>query len=188
MSDLFHKDVPDSYIKAVLEVMNKANWHTYQVLTKRPDRMCKILSSKGFKNLANKSHIWWGVSVEDRKHGLPRIDLLRKTPVAVRFLSVEPLLEGLGKINLAKIDWVIVGGESGPGARPLEKEWVTSIQQQCEHAGVPFFFKQWGGIQKSKAGRELNGRTYDEFPERLLLNVPPTSTRQKYIEELSLSY
>lgn len=188
MSDLFHKSVSDDYIGAVLEVMNKANWHTYQVLTKRPDRMLKVLSSQRLKKLANKPHIWWGVSVEDKKHGLPRIDLLRNTPVAVRFLSIEPLLEDLGKFKLDNIDWVIAGGESGPGARPIEEEWVVSIQQQCEKSGVPFFFKQWGGRQKSKTGRELKGRTYDEFPERLLIDVPSTSIRQKYIEELSYSY
>ena len=108
--------------------------------------------------------IWWGVSVENRKHGLPRIDHLRAAPAKVRFLSIEPLLEDLGPINLDGIHWLIVGGESGAGARPMHKEWVVSLREQCERAGVPFFFKQWGGVRKDRTGRELNGRTYDELP------------------------
>ncbi len=116
------------------------------------------------RRVAVMRHIWWGVSVEDRKYGVPRIDHLRDAPATVRFLSVEPLLEDLGHVNLAGIDWVIVGGESGPRARPMRREWVTSILDQCEAAGVPFFFKQWGGVRKKKAGRELNGRTYDYMP------------------------
>ncbi len=164
MSDLFHKDVPDSYIKQVIEVMNEADWHTYQVLTKRPKRMQKLFSTK-FKNIVNKSHILWGVSVENKKHGIPRIELLQDTPVEMRFLSVEPLLEDLGKLNLKNIDWVIVGGESGPGARAMEEKWVTNIQKQCQKLKTPFFFKQWGGVQKSKNGRLLKGKTYDEFPK-----------------------
>jgi protein gp37 len=187
MSDLFHKDVPDEYIKTVLEVMQKANWHTYQVLTKRPERMLKLFSRNDFQTLSTLSHIWWGVSVEDKAYGIPRIALLKKAKVTVRFLSIEPLLENLGKVYLDNIDWVIVGGESGPGARPLEKEWVSSIQKQCKESKVPFFFKQWGGVQKSKTGRELDGRTYDEFPERSIIRIPSVEIRQKYMHELSLS-
>ena len=111
--------------------------------------------------------VWCGVSVENKKHGLPRIDHLRQSPAAVRFLSIEPLLEDLGPINLEGISWVIVGGESGPGARAMKKEWVISVRDQCRRAGVPFFFKQWGGVRKKAAGRKLDGRTYDEYPRRV---------------------
>jgi len=116
------------------------------------------------KFVSNRSHIWWGVSVEDRQYGLPRIDHLRSAPAAVRFLSVEPLLEDLGNINLKNIHWVIVGGESGPRSRPINREWVESIRSQTAAAGVPFFFKQWGGVNKKKTGRRLNGRTFNEMP------------------------
>lgn len=166
MSDLFHDEVPESYIIAVARVMSAANWHTYQVLTKRSDRLRKLLDSTlGFA--AEQSHIWWGVSVEDRKYGLPRIDDLRNAPASVRFLSVEPLLEHLGRLTLDGINWVIVGGESGPGARSMKKEWATSVRDQCRQNRVPFFFKQWGGTRKKVAGRNLEGRTYDEFPQRV---------------------
>lgn len=166
MSDLFHERVPEDYIAAVAEVMVKAKWHTFQVLTKRSQRLCKLLNTE-LKFAATQRHIWWGVSVENRKHGLPRIEHLRSAPGAVRFLSIEPLLENLGKLNLDGMSWIIVGGESGPGARPIEKEWVLSIRDQCRRAGVQFFFKQWGGVRKSATGRKLEGRTYDEFPERV---------------------
>ena len=126
--------------------------------------MSEMLHSElGFA--AARSHIWWGVSVEDRKHGLPRIDDLRAAPAAVRFLSVEPLLEDLGEFDLTGIHWVIVGGESGPGARPMDPAWAGSIRDQCKTAAVPFFFKQWGGVNKKATGRLLRGRTYDEMPE-----------------------
>lgn len=163
MSDLFHEDVPDDYILSVANVMQSANWHTYQVLTKRADRLQSSLRTTLLEHAAL-PHIWWGVSVEDREHGLPRIDLLRNAPAIVRFLSIEPLLEDLGVIDLGGIHWVIVGGESGHGARPMQSAWVESIRDQCADAGVPFFFKQWGGVQKKKAGRILGGRTYDERP------------------------
>ena len=163
MSDLFHPAVPDDYILRVAEVMIEADWHTYQVLTKRSARMQALLNGQ-LRGAAQRRHIWWGVSVEDRKYGLPRIDSLRSSHAQVKFLSVEPLLEDLGEMNLDAISWVIVGGESGPGARPLSKEWVLNIKRQCRAHGVPFFFKQWGGVRKSKAGRLLNGRTYDEYP------------------------
>lgn len=171
MSDLFHTGVPDSYAEAVSQVMVKANWHTYQVLTKRSERLKELLNTR-LRFAARQSHIWWGVSVENRKHGLPRIDDLRNAPAKVRFLSIEPLLEDLGRFDLSGIDWVIVGGESGPGARPLHRDWVVSIREQCQSAGVPFFFKQWGGKRKARYGRELDGRTYDEYPERVASPVP----------------
>jgi protein gp37 len=163
MSDLIHEDVPDDYIVAVAKVMQLAEWHTFQVLTKRSKRLRELLSSK-LRFAANLSHIWWGVSVEDKKSGLPRLEDLRDSPARVRFLSVEPLLEDLGTVDLAGIEWVIVGGESGAGARPLQPAWVKSLRKQCARQGVAFFFKQWGGFQKKKAGRELDGRTYDAMP------------------------
>jgi protein gp37 len=163
MSDLFHDEVPVSYIRQVAEMMRTANWHTYQVLTKRARRL-KNLLKKELNEFSTESHIWWGVSVENRKHGLPRIDELREAPAAVRFLSVEPLLEDLGLIDLSGISWVIVGGESGHGARPMKAEWVRSIRVQCQEANVPFFFKQWGGVRKHETGRQLDGFTYDELP------------------------
>lgn len=166
MSDLFHDAVPDNYIVAVAQVMAAANWHTYQVLTKRSERLRKLLNTK-LRFAAQQQHIWWGVSVEDKKYGLPRIEDLRNADAAVRFLSVEPLLEDLGRVALRGIDWMIVGGESGAGARPMKKEWVLPLRDQCKRSGVPFFFKQWGGVRKAKAGRRLDGKTYDEFPSRV---------------------
>jgi protein gp37 len=163
MSDLFHEDVPDEYIARVVEVMLAADHHTYQVLTKRADRLHAMLNGP-LREAALRPHIWWGVSVEDRKHGVPRIARLQDTPARMRFLSVEPLLEDLGTLDLGGIAWVIVGGESGPRARPMRREWVTSLLEQCAAADVPFFFKQWGGVQKKKAGRELDGKTYDAMP------------------------
>jgi protein gp37 len=166
MSDLFHDNVPDDYIVAVGRVMAAANWHTYQVLTKRSERLRGLLNST-LAFAAKLPHIWWGVSVEDKKYGLPRIDSLRSAHAAVRFLSVEPLLEDLGLINLHEINWAIVGGESGPGARPMKKEWVISLRNQCGENRIPFFFKQWGGVRKSASGRRLEGRTYSEFPSHV---------------------
>jgi len=167
MSNLFHEGVPDEYIEKVCRVMLAANWHTYQILTKRADRMAAFLQGK-FKDAANASHIWWGVSVEDRKHGLPRIAKLRTARPSVAFLSVEPLLEDLGKVDLNGIQWVILVGESGSGGRPMSGEGVRSIRNQCKQAGVPFFFKRWGGVRKSETGRRLDGKTYDEFPQLVL--------------------
>ncbi len=184
MSDLFHEDVPDAYIEKVCRVMLAANWHTYQVLTKRAGRMSHLLATK-LRTAANASHIWWGVSVENQRHGLPRIDLLRQAAPAVAFLSVEPLLEDLGFFNLTGIHWVIGGGESGASARPLEIRWVRSIRTQCLKANVPFFFKQWGGIRKAAAGRKLDGRTYDEFPESVANPVAPLFSRTRLLQELA---
>jgi protein gp37 len=180
MSDLFHKDVPDSYIELIAQVMKAANWHTYQVLTKRSDRLRDQLNSQ-LKFAAEFSHIWWGVSVENRKHGLPRIDHLREASASIRFLSIEPLLEDLGQIDLTGISWVIVGGESGHGARPMKEEWVINIRDQCMKARVPFFFKQWGGVRKKKAGRELLGRTYDAMPRLSRQKVASNHIREELI-------
>lgn len=183
MSDLFHEKVPDDYIVSVARVMKAANWHTYQVLTKRADRLQKLLKGK-LSFAAEQPHIWWGVSAENQKHGLPRIDLLRNSPAQIRFLSIEPLLEDLGVLNLRKIDWVIVGGESGPGARPMNSDWVRNVRAQCRAAGVAFFFKQWGGIRKSETGRELDGQTYDEFPARSEITIPDLQSRRNVLELL----
>ena len=176
LSDLFHEDVPDEYIEKICRVMLAANWHTYQILTKRADRMKFLLNGK-LRDSAKADHIWWGVSVENKKHGVPRIAKLRSSRVKRSFLSIEPLLEDLGSINLKGIDWVIVGGESGPRARPIKKEWVKSIRKQCRSGNVPFFFKQWGGVQKSKTGRLLDGRTYDELPT--IYNYPVASKHER---------
>ena len=176
MSDLFHEDVPTSYVRAVADVMERADWHTYQVLTKRAGRLRRMLSND-LRVHAALRHIWWGVSVENKQHGFPRIDELREAPASVRFLSVEPLLEDLGEIDLTGIHWVIVGGESGPQSRPMQPYWVESIRDQCASAGVAFFFKQWGlfgpidgqmeRLGKKTAGRLLDGRTWDEYPSAM---------------------
>jgi protein gp37 len=177
MSDLFHVGVPDLFIAGVTSVMLAANWHTFQVLTKRADRMAELLRGP-LRSAAELPNVWWGVSVEDRKYGLPRIDRLRDTPAAVRFLSIEPLLEDLGEIDLSGIHWVIVGGESGPGARPMDAGWVRSIRDQCAAAGVKFWFRQWGGVNKKTAGRELDGRTHDDMPTTSPNPVPPLAQRR----------
>ncbi len=166
MSDLFHEEVPDSFIDQVFSVMRKSPHHTYQILTKRADRLPEYFAGRDCPE-----NVWLGVSVEDREYGLPRIEHLRKVDAKVRFLSVEPLLEDLGKLDLRGIHWVIVGGESGPKARPMAPEWVENVRRQALEAGVAFFFKQWGtwgadGKRRNKKanGRELNGQTWDESP------------------------
>lgn len=159
MSDLFHEKVHPSFIKKVFTIMNKASWHRFQILTKRAERLAEIAPQ-----LTWTDNIWMGVTVESSSY-LYRLDYLKKVPCAIRFVSFEPLLSQINNIDLNDVDWVIVGGESGPGARPMEKKWVNEIRNQCRTYGVPFFFKQWGGVNKKKAGRLLNGRTYDEMPD-----------------------
>lgn len=158
MSDLFHEDVPLSYIKEVFATIDRNRHHTFQVLTKRSDRLAALANK-----LIWPHNLWMGVSVEDAQV-IHRVDDLARVPATVRFLSCEPLIGPLDDLRLTGIQWVIVGGESGPGARLMEKVWVTSIQKQCVSAGVSFFFKQWGGVRKKQYGRMLNGRTYDELP------------------------
>lgn len=158
MSDLFHKDVPLAFIQKVFDVMKRAHWHQFQILTKRSGRLLQLDPS-----LAWAGNVWMGVSVETERYQ-HRIDDLRQTSAVVKFLSLEPLLGSLPSLDLAGIDWVIVGGESGPRARPMDEEWVLDIRDQCVDQGVPFFFKQWGGTNKKKAGRILQGRTWDEMP------------------------
>ena len=167
MSDMFHKDIPDDYIRQVFDVIRRAPQHTFQVLTKRAERMAEF-----FKNYDPPRNAWLGVTVEDKKHGLPRLDHLRQVPAAIRFISVEPLLEDLSRMNLKGIHWVIVGGESGPKARPMRQEWALNVKQQCEAQNVAFFFKQWGGWgadgkkrSKKHNGRLLEGRTWDAVPD-----------------------
>lgn len=160
MSDLFHKDVPDAIIVKVFETMNKAHWHTFQVLTKRPERVLAMDQAGLLKWSPN---IWMGTTVENDKY-IDRIDKLRETKANIKFLSCEPLLGSLKDISLVEIDWVIVGGESGPKSREIKKEWVLELKDLCEKDGVAFFFKQWGGINKKKSGRMLDGKTYDEYP------------------------
>lgn len=160
MSDLFLKGIPKEFIIRIFNVMQKAHWHTFQVLTKRSDRLLEFSSQ-----LPWTANIWMGVTVENKDY-THRIDHLRKSRAHLKFLSLEPLLGPLPKLNLEGIDWVIVGGESGPGARPIDKAWVLDIRDQCKTANVPFFFKQWGGTRKNKAGRLLEGRTWDEMPRR----------------------
>jgi len=176
MSDLFQPGVPDPYIEDVVNVMVEANWHTYQVLTKRSERLRDMLSTK-LKLAAKHRHIWWGVSVEDRQYGLPRIEHLRAAPAAVKFLSIEPLLQDLGDFDISGIDWAIVGGESGHGARSMEPEWVERILKLCRSQKVDFFFKQWGGVHKSKTGRSLHGKTYDEMPQLTAADIPERKVR-----------
>jgi len=158
MSDLFHKDVPLDFIQKVFAVMSDAHWHTFQVLTKRADRLLDLAP-----NLPWPKNVWMGVSVESREY-LSRIDHLREVPAQTRFISFEPLLEDLGEVDLRGIDWAIVGGESGPGARPMRPEWAVNLRDRCVDQGVPFFFKQWGGVNKKRSGRQLEGRTWSEYP------------------------
>lgn len=167
MSDLFHEKVPFDYVRQVFDVMKRAPQHTFQVLTKRAERMAEFC-----RGVTVPSNVWLGVSVENRKHGLSRIPVLRDLDAQVRFLSIEPLIEDLGRIELTGVHWVIVGGESGSKARPMRPEWVASIKQQCDAAGVAFFFKQWGawgadGEKRSKSanGREYRGRVWDAMPQ-----------------------
>jgi len=183
MSDLFLEDIPVDYVEKVCKVMDRANWHIYQVLTKRANYMQQLLDDK-LAFAANCEHIWFGVSVEDKRYGLPRIDYLRQSRARVKFLSIEPLLEDLGQIDLSGIDWVIVGGESGRGARPMQANWVYSILKQCQAANIPFFFKQWGGTNKKATGRELNSRTYDEMPKKVFNLMPNKLYRLELAQSL----
>jgi len=160
MSDLFHKDVSWQFIEKVFDVMRRASWHTFQVLTKRSRRLLEL-----DQNIAWPANVWMGVSVETQDYEF-RIEHLQQTHARIKFLSLEPLLGPLPDLDLHGIDWVIVGGESGPGARPIRQEWVVGIRDQCLAAQVPFFFKQWGGVRKKRNGRILQGRTWDEVPER----------------------
>ena len=175
MSDIFHKDMPEDYLNAIFDVIEDTPHHTYQILTKRAERMKDFFSKRPVPK-----NIWLGVTVDNKKEGLPRTDLLRDIKASVLFLSIEPLLEDLGEINLTNIDWVIVGGESGNKARPMDKEWALNIKRQCENNDVAFFFKQWGtwGADKVKRNKKLNGKVLDgkvwhQYPERILQQFTP---------------
>jgi protein gp37 len=161
MSDLFHDNVPLEFIRAIFSVMNEAHWHRFQILTKRADRLLEL-----DPELKWARNIWMGVSVENGDY-VGRIELLRQTSAYVKFLSLEPLLGPLPSLRLADIDWVIVGGESGPGARPMDPAWVEEIRDQCLQANVPFFFKQWGGVWKKRSGRRLQGRYWNQMPRKV---------------------
>jgi protein gp37 len=161
MSDLFHKDVPLDYIQRVFDVMRRAHWHNFQVLTKRSQRLFDLSDEIDWPE-----NVWMGVSVETQKY-IYRVDHLRQTEAKIKFLSLEPLLGPLPQLNLEGIDWAIVGGESGPRSRPIKREWVAEIRDQCLSAKVPFFFKQWGGTNKKKTGRELDGQTWNQLPVKL---------------------
>jgi protein gp37 len=173
MSDLFHEAVPESHIIRAFEVMQKANWHTFQILTKRAERLSKMAAM-----LPWPSHIWQGVSVENQTYA-KRVLYLQKVPAAIRFLSVEPLLGPIARLPLDGIHWVIVGGESGPRHRPIKPEWIRQIRSQCLALSIPFFFKQWGGMTAKSGGRILDGRTWDEMP---------TSGRRDHYHEISQSH
>jgi protein gp37 len=166
MSDLFHEDVPSAFIFRAFEIMRQARWHVFQILTKRSERIAELSAT-----LPWSPNIWMGVTVESQDYAC-RIDHLRGIGASTRFLSLEPLLGPLPGLDLEGVDWVIVGGESGPGARPMQREWVIDIRDQCQRAGVPFFFKQWGGTFKKRAGRKLEGREWDEMPA-----LPPVLER-----------
>lgn len=159
MSDIFHKDIPEEYIMKIFEVMNKAHWHTFQVLTKRPERLEEIANKLNWTK-----NIWMGVTVEANDY-IDRVDYLRNIEAKIKFLSVEPLIDSVDKIDYKNIDWVIVGGESGYGCREIKKEWVLEVKDKCEKDNIPFFFKQWGGVNKKKNGRSLDGKIYDEMPK-----------------------
>lgn len=160
MSDLFHEQIPDGFILRVFDVMNRAFWHRFQILTKRSDRLSRMS-----RDLPWADNIWMGVTVENRKCAF-RIEQLRKTRASIKFISMEPLLEPVEELDLMDIDWVIVGGESGPGARPLNEDWVMDIKGKCQTSNIPFFFKQWGGVNKKKSGRLLEGRLWNQMPPR----------------------
>ena len=163
MSDLFHKHVPREFIIRVFDTMEVAHWHTFQILTKRSSLMRDFLRNR-YRGATGPSHLWFGVSVEDGSK-LSRVKHLQQSPAGAKFLSIEPLIGDVGKLDLTDIDWVIVGGESGPNARPIEATWVRSIRDQCKAARVAFFFKQWGGIRPKTGGRMLDGREWNQFPK-----------------------
>ncbi len=165
MSDLFHKQVPSGYIARVFDTMERANWHIYQILTKRSSLLQKFINDR-YKSTSAPGHLWFGVSVEHTQ-AASRIAHLQKANAGIRFLSIEPLIASVGKLNLVGIDWVIVGGESGPGARPIDPQWVIDIRDQCVHAKVAFFFKQWGGRTPKAGGRLLEGKEWNQFPVKL---------------------
>jgi len=182
MSDLFHERFPAALVAEVLGVMRLADWHQFAVLTKRAARMKQLVSAARHRGLEELEHVWLGVSVEDRAHGLPRLDALRATLAARRFVAFEPLLEDLGELDLSGIDWVIVGGETGPGARPMEAKWARSIRRQCRKARVPFALKGLGGVVRGEEERELDGRRHEAVPVIRAPTVPDRAERARRLE------
>lgn len=187
MSDLFHPEIPERFLVRIVEVMAMTPWHTYQVLTKRAERL-KALLEGSLAFAAQSQNIWWGVSVEDTRYGLPRLEYLKESAARFKFLSVEPLLEDIGRPDVRGIDWVIVGGESGVAARPIQPAWIENVRMSCEDAAVPFFFKQWGGRNKKAAGRVLHGRTYDEIPASSMEPIPEKLVRKDLKNQLADRY
>lgn len=190
MSDIFHRDVPNQYIRDIADVMMEADWHIYQVLTKRAHRMSRLMrTDTALQQARNAKHIWWGVSVEDQKHGLPRIEHLKRAETAMPWISFEPLKQDLGDgYDLNGIKWGVVGGESAWKTRKsvqMQEEWVIRIREKCAALGIPFFFKQWGGTPKNKSRRELQGRTYDEWPKHEHGTVKPRSERVDVVQRLT---
>jgi protein gp37 len=184
MSDLFQERVKPEFVARVFSVMALADWHHYRILTKRAARMRELLTGK-LAHIAARTHVGIGVSVEDREHGLPRIDELRRTSAGLRFVVIEPLLEDLGRLDLRGIDWVLLGGESGPHARPMAKDWALSIRDQCVAAKVPFFFKGWGGPTRDAGGRRLERRSHDALPKTPALDVPSRTERKRRLQEVT---
>lgn len=186
MSDMFHGSSPDGYIENIAEVMMEANWHVYQILTKRSPRMKRMFdNAKGaLRDAAHADHVLWGVSAEDHKHGAPRIADLQDTDVKHKWVSFEPLFEDLSDVDLAGIEWAVAGGESGTGAREMPSTAVDTLLESCRRQGVAFLFKQWGGVRKKKTGRTLNGRTYDEYPSTPTQPVPTAAVRKEKIEAM----
>lgn len=182
MSDVFHRDIPVDYIADLFRVMLLADWHVFQVLTKRADRMQELLCGP-LSWATDISNIWWGVTVDDRRFGLPRIEHLRQVPAQVRWLSIEPLLEDLGEVDLCGISWAVVGGESGYGARYMDPDWARSLRDQCRRADVPFFFKQYGAVSKSRDERALDGVVHDEYPSVTFSAPPGLAERKRRIAE-----
>lgn len=182
MSDVFHPAFRDDFLVAAFKIMAWANWHQYQVLTKRAERMRDFLTANRAL-VEGLDHVWIGASVEDRRYGVPRIDILRHAPCVHRWLSIEPLLEDLGELDLTGIEWVVVGGESGPGCRPMSEDWLFNIKDQCDRASVPFFFKQWGGNPKGRYGATLRGHLYRAYPEFTWHPPPCKRDRRVFLEQ-----
>lgn len=180
MSDLFHESMPEDFLEKCFEVMTKADWHVYQVLTKRPDRMLEFTKKYG----KIPDHIWLGTSVELDLYKY-RIDILKNVPAKIKFVSFEPLLGPLGELNLAGISWAIVGGESGPGFRKIESEWIREIRKQCKKQNVAFFFKQWGGIRPKSGGRILDGKEWNEYPK---MNAKPNAIHRKSSKTILIAH
>lgn len=186
-SDLFHEEAPDGYIEDVCRVMQAASWHIFVVLTKRSQRMRDLLNTQ-MQWAAQLRNVWWGVTAEDRKSGLPRLQDLRETQASMRWVSLEPLLEDMGQLDLSYLSWVVCGGESGPDSRDMQENWVRSIRDQCMEARVPFLFKQFGGVRRRKRGCELDGKRHENYPPEIRTSTPSESIRQELWREFEAEF